>query len=111
MTVQNSRDAEFFMANLRQIPSILYGNDSAGFAAKEAVNQTHDAFGCAAHIRDRRGWQVFNSDTSAKFGEAMDDQLRTVQRIGERLGIKPASAEIVNTGPPPAETLGAKTWQ
>ena len=35
LTVQNSRDVEFFMANLRQIPSILRANNSAGFAAKE----------------------------------------------------------------------------
>ena len=35
LTVQNSRSAEFFMANLRQMLSILRGNDSAGFAAKE----------------------------------------------------------------------------
>ena len=42
LMVQNSRDAEFFMANLRQIPSILRGNDFVGFATKEilAVNQT-----------------------------------------------------------------------
>jgi hypothetical protein len=36
LMVQNSRDAEFFMANLRQIPSILRGNDSVGIAAVEA---------------------------------------------------------------------------
>jgi hypothetical protein len=35
LTVQNSRGTEFFMANLRQIPSILRGNDSTGFFAKE----------------------------------------------------------------------------
>jgi hypothetical protein len=35
LMVQNSREAEFFMANLRQIPSILRGNESVGFAAKE----------------------------------------------------------------------------
>jgi hypothetical protein len=35
LTVQNSRDPEFFMANLRQIPSISRFNESAGFAAKE----------------------------------------------------------------------------
>jgi hypothetical protein len=35
LTVQNSRAVEFFMANLRQIPSILRGSDSAGFAVKE----------------------------------------------------------------------------
>lgn len=37
------------MANLRQIPSILRGNDSAGYAAKEIlplVKRTDD-FGCA----------------------------------------------------------------
>jgi len=35
LIVQNSCDTEFFMANLRQIPSILRGNDSTGFFAKE----------------------------------------------------------------------------
>jgi hypothetical protein len=46
LAVQNSRGKEFFMANLRQIPSILRGNDSAGLAAKEnlAVNRTHDTY-------------------------------------------------------------------
>jgi hypothetical protein len=35
VTVQNPCDADFFMANLRQIPSILRGNDSTSFTAKE----------------------------------------------------------------------------
>jgi len=35
LTVQNSRDAKFFMANLRQIPSISHGNGFAGFTTKE----------------------------------------------------------------------------
>jgi tripartite-type tricarboxylate transporter receptor subunit TctC len=55
--------------------------------------------------------QVFNPGTSAEFGEAMDDQLRTVKRIGDTLGIKPASPRTVNTGAPPGETLGARTGQ
>jgi hypothetical protein len=41
LTVQNSRGAGFFMANLRQIPSILRANDSAGFSTKE-IDQTDD---------------------------------------------------------------------
>ena len=51
--------------------------------------------------------QVFNPGTSAEFAEAMDDQLKTVKRIGDTLGIKPASAEASVTTP--SETIGAKT--
>jgi tripartite-type tricarboxylate transporter receptor subunit TctC len=51
--------------------------------------------------------QVFNPGTSAEFAEAMDDQLKTVKRIGDTLGIKPASAETSVTTP--SETIGAKT--
>lgn len=55
--------------------------------------------------------QVFNPGTSAEFAEAMDDQLKTVKRIGDTLGIKPASAEASGTQPPSGETIGAKTAQ
>ena len=40
---------------------------------------------------------------------AMDDQLKTVKRIGDTLGIKPASAEASGTQPTSGETIGAKT--
>jgi tripartite-type tricarboxylate transporter receptor subunit TctC len=53
--------------------------------------------------------QVFNPGTSAEFTQAMDDQLKTVKRIGDTLGIKPASAEV--SGAQPGETIGAKTAQ
>lgn len=54
---------------------------------------------------------VFNPGTSAEFAQAMDDQLTTVKRIGDTLGIKPASAEAAGTQPPSGETIGAKTAQ
>ena len=41
----------------------------------------------------------------------MDDQLKTVKRIGDTLGIKPASAEASGTLPPSGDTIGAKTAQ
>ena len=55
--------------------------------------------------------QVFNPGTSVVFAEAMDDQFKTVKRIGDTLGIKPASAEASATQPPSGETIGAKTRQ
>jgi len=53
--------------------------------------------------------QVFNPGTSVEFAEAMDDQLKTVKRIGDTLGIKPASTEASGARPPSGETIGAKT--
>jgi len=41
LTVQNSLDAEFFMANLRQIPSTLRGNDSAPSPRKKSTRQSN----------------------------------------------------------------------
>src|SRR4029079_10559811 len=43
LTVQNSRGAEFFMANLRQIPSILRAMIPPAFSARKAHthNTTH----------------------------------------------------------------------
>ena len=41
LTVQNSRGTEFFMANLRQIPSILRGNDSAPSPRKKSTRQSN----------------------------------------------------------------------
>jgi tripartite-type tricarboxylate transporter receptor subunit TctC len=55
--------------------------------------------------------QVFNPGTSTEFAQAMDDQLKTVKRIGDTLGIKPASAEASGTQPSSGETIGAKTAQ
>jgi phage terminase small subunit len=51
----------------------------------------------------------FNPGTSAEFTQTMDDQLKTVKRIGDTLGIKPASAGVA--GAQPGETIGAKTAQ
>ena len=41
LIVQNSRDTEFFMANLRQIPSTLRGNDSAPSPRKKSTRQSN----------------------------------------------------------------------
>jgi len=55
LTVQNSRDAKFFMANLRQIPSISHGRFRWLHCERNlALNQTYDNFGRAPHIRDRQ---------------------------------------------------------
>jgi len=55
LTVQNSRDAKFFMANLRQIPSISHGRFRWLHCERNLVlNQTYDNFGRAPHIRDRQ---------------------------------------------------------
>jgi len=55
LTVQNSRDAKFFMANLRQIPSISHGRFRWLHCESNLVlNQTYDNFGRAPHIRDRQ---------------------------------------------------------
>jgi hypothetical protein len=42
LMVQNSRNAEFFMANLRQIPSFLRANDSAGLLRKNSSRQSNE---------------------------------------------------------------------
>ena len=55
--------------------------------------------------------QVFNPGTSAEFAEAMDRQRKTVKRIGDTLGIKPASVEASGIQPPSGEAIGAKTAQ
>jgi hypothetical protein len=39
----------------------------------------------------------------------MDDQLKIVKRVGDTLGVKPASAEASGILPPSDETIGAKT--
>jgi len=55
LTVQNSRGTEFFMANLRQIPSILRAMIPPAWSPRNlAVNKTHDDFGCAPNMRDRK---------------------------------------------------------
>ena len=55
LTVQNARDAKFFMANLRQIPSISHGRFRWLHCERNLVlNQTYDNFGRAPHIRDRQ---------------------------------------------------------
>ncbi|MGA9454481.1 MAG: hypothetical protein WBV43_03265 [Pseudolabrys sp.] len=41
----------------------------------------------------------------------MDRQRKTVKRIGDTLGIKPASAEAFGIQPPSGEAIGAKTAQ
>ena len=41
--------------------------------------------------------------------QAMDDQLKIVKRVGDTLGVKPASAEASGILPPSGETIGAKT--
>ena len=61
-------------------------------------------------MRDRK-----NATTAANGArseaEAMDHQRKTVKRIGDTLGIKPASAEAFGTQPPSGEAIGAKTAQ
>jgi tripartite-type tricarboxylate transporter receptor subunit TctC len=41
--------------------------------------------------------QVVNPGTAAEFAAALDDQLKTVKKIGETLGIKPAAAETIGS--------------
>jgi len=55
--------------------------------------------------------QVFNPGTSSEFAQAMNDQFKTVKRIGNTRGIKSASAEASDTQPSSGETIGAKTAQ
>ena len=43
--------------------------------------------------------QVVNPGTAAEFTAAVDDQLTTVTKIGETLGIKPAAAETIGSRP------------
>jgi len=43
--------------------------------------------------------QVVNPGTAAEFWEAMEDQFKTVKRVGDTLGIKPASNETLGSRP------------
>ena len=62
-------------------------------------------------MRDRKKCKNGGHRTWHEAKQAMDDQLKTVKRIGDTLGIKPASAEASGTLPPSGETIGAKTAQ
>jgi hypothetical protein len=111
LTVQNSLDAEFFMANLRQ-----YHRSCAPIIPRASPRKKSSRQSNARHSVARRTCGTAKNATTAANGarsdaEAMDRQRKTVKRIGDTLGIKPASVEAFGIQPPSGEAIGAKTAQ